>query len=66
MGDDVGTIELPVGWEIERGDLLASEDDRLVRVVDLISRSRPARGSLRSCASSPRAPSSLRPAARFS
>ena len=40
-GDDRVLVALPVGWTLERGDLLASEDDRLVRVVELRERPRP-------------------------
>jgi urease accessory protein UreE len=35
-GDDVGKIELPSGWVIEPGDLLASEDGRLVCVARVV------------------------------
>jgi invasion protein IalB len=35
-GDDVGTIELPSGWMIEPGDLLATDDGRLVCVARVV------------------------------
>jgi len=35
-GDDRGIVELPVGWELAPGDLLADEDGGLVRVVCLV------------------------------
>jgi hypothetical protein len=35
-GDDLGLVELPVGWALELGDLLCDEDGRLVRVVDVV------------------------------
>lgn len=35
-GDDVGTIELPSGWVIEPGDLLATVDGRLVCVARVV------------------------------
>jgi hypothetical protein len=31
-----GIAELPNGWMLEVGDLLVDEDDRLVRVLELI------------------------------
>jgi hypothetical protein len=40
-GDDLGRIELPLGWELGPGDLLVDYRDRLVRVVALIDRSSP-------------------------
>jgi len=35
-GDDVGTIELPSGWVIEPGDMLAGEDGQLVCVSRIV------------------------------
>lgn len=32
-GDNLGTIELPIWWTLDLGDLLAAEDGRLVRVA---------------------------------
>jgi len=35
-GDDAGVVELPDGWTLELGDLLANERGRLVRVERLV------------------------------
>jgi urease accessory protein UreE len=35
-GDVVGTIQLPSGWVIDPGDLLATEDGRLVCVARVL------------------------------
>jgi hypothetical protein len=35
-GDYRCIAELPVGWTLEVGDLLVDQDDRLVRVLELI------------------------------
>jgi len=37
-GDVVGTIELPAGWVLDPGDLLATTDGRLVCVARVLFR----------------------------
>ena len=34
-GDDLGTVEVPVGW-LWRGDLLVDREGQLVRVVEFV------------------------------
>jgi hypothetical protein len=35
-GDDLGLVELPVGWELAPGDMLGSEDGRIEGAVELV------------------------------
>lgn len=35
-GDDFGIAELPAGWQLEAGDLLVDENDRLAHVTRFI------------------------------
>jgi urease accessory protein UreE len=35
-GDDVGLVELPLGWVLELGDLLVDDEGRLVQVTDVV------------------------------
>ncbi len=42
-GDDRGLVEVPAGWTLGPGDLLADEDGRLVRVLELVVLPEPSR-----------------------